>query len=127
MTNISPAEATPLKSASTEQKHVDMIYDVAKASIVTEKVTVSGVTIMVTAAMGAVEKIKSLNGSQKKELVLHVVNRIVGEIPADDEDKQAIQAAAALAPVLIDTLVNAARGGLGIGGKNGVGCSCVIC
>lgn len=104
-----------------------MIYDVAKASIVTEKVTVSGVTIMVTAAMGAVEKIKSLNGSQKKELVLHVVNRIVGEIPADDEDKQAIQAAAALAPVLIDTLVNAARGGLGIGGKNGVGCSCVIC
>jgi len=105
-------EGAPLAEAT---QYADQIYSRVKASIGAQRVTVASVTIMITTAMVEVEKITTLTGPQKKNLVLHVTDRLVDEIPADQEDRAAIKAAVALfAPVLIDTIVAASKGQFGI-------------
>ena len=109
------ASATP-----SMQAIVDALYDQIKDRIVLKDVKPSNVMIMLTCVMTAVEKQKKLSGPEKKEVVVHLVRRLVGEIPGDDEDKQALQAAVELLlPPLIDTLVAASRGKLDLN-KDGV-------
>lgn len=94
----------------------DQVYNRVRSSIAAGRITVAGATIMLTAAMAEAERIRTLSGLQKKALVLHVVDRLVGEIPVGQEDREAIQAATALLlPSMIDALVAAGEGKLGIG------------
>ena len=98
-----------------EQKYADQIYDRVKASIAAKRISVANVTIMLTMAMVEVEKVATLTGPQKKELVIHVVSRLVDEIPAEQEDKAAITAAVALfMPSIIDAIVAASKGQFGL-------------
>jgi len=113
--------------APVEQQAFDRIYNAVRASIVDKKLTGGRVTIMITTAMTAVERLGNLSGPEKKDLVLHVLDRIVDEIPVDESEKDAIRAALALAPVVIDSIVSAAKGQLGSIGKSSHGKCCVIC
>jgi hypothetical protein len=100
--------AAPLDEA---KRYADQIYAAVKASIGTRRVTVASVTIMITTAMVEVEKITTLTGPEKKELVLHVVGRLVDEIPLDQEDRAVIRSAVMLfGPAIIDTIVAASKG-----------------
>jgi hypothetical protein len=102
------------------QAIVDALYGQVKDRIILKDVKPSNVMIMLTYGMTAVEKQKGLTGPEKKEVVVHLVRRLVGEIPGDDEDKVALQAAVELLlPPLIDTLVAASRGKLDLN-KDGV-------
>jgi hypothetical protein len=111
------AENKPAAGNPEEQALADIVYDRVKAAIGTKRVSAASVTIMLTAAIAEVEKLPNLTGMQKKALVTHVVDRLLNEIPAEQDDRDAIRAATALMlPHMIDTLVAAANGQLGFGG-----------
>lgn len=103
--------------AAGAREFVDTVYDAVKQAIGARRVTAASAVIMVTAAMAAVEKNRGLSGPLKKELALHVVGRLVGEIPAGQEDRAALAAAVALlGPALVDALAAAAKGQIGVNG-----------
>ena len=111
------------------KQNADKLYDAIKASIGTQSISVASVIIMITTAMVEVEKITSLTGPQKKELVIHVIGRLIDEIPSNQEDKAAIKSAFVLfAPSIIDTIVAASRGkyNLNLASRTKKGC-CIIC
>lgn len=123
-----------------EQKLADQVYDRVNAAIEAKHLTIVSITTLIATAMAEAEKITTLNGEQKKELVVHVVSRLVDEMPADQEDREAIRATAAvMMPSIIDAIVAAASGQFGInGGQAGAGAGagagttkcckgCVIC
>ena len=102
------------------QAIVDALYDQIKERIVLKDIKASNAMLLLTFTMAAVEKQKQLSGPEKKEVVVSLVGRLVGEIPGDIEDKLALQAAVELIlPPLIDTLVAATRGKLDLN-KDGV-------
>lgn len=113
--------------APMEQQAFDRIYNAVRASIVDKKLTGGRITIMITTAMSAVERLGNLSGPEKKDLVLHVLDRIVDEIPVEESEKDAICAALALAPFVIDSIVSAAKGQLGSIDKSSHGKCCGIC
>lgn len=107
-------------AAPGTQATVDALYDQIRGRIILKDVKPSNVMSMLTYAMAAVEKQKGLTGPEKKGVVVHLVRRVVGEIPGGAEDKQALQAAVELfLPPLIGTLVAACRGKLDLN-KDGV-------
>jgi hypothetical protein len=78
------------------------------------QLTVESVTILTRYTMEAVQlNAKGLKGSEKKALVLEILNQIVKdaleESDLDEEIKNAIMASLALAPVLIDAVVDFAK------------------
>jgi len=77
-------------------------------------VTVANLTLLIGTAMKAAEKLSGLSGPDKKELVLISLGRFVSEF-ADEQQAPAIRAAFdLLAPGMIDLLVSAAKGQLGL-------------
>jgi len=99
---------------------VDALYDGLKKSLVLEELKASNVVGSITHVMTFVEKQKGLTGSEKKEAVVRLIERLVGEIPGDGEDKLALQSAVQifLSPT-IDIIVAAVRGQLDLN-KDGV-------
>jgi len=130
VTVAAPAAPADVSSLSEAKKYADQIYDAVKASIGARRVTVASVTIMITTAMVEVERIKTLTGPEKKELVLHAIGRLVDEIPAAQEDRAAIKSAVTLfGPSIIDTIIAASKGqfvlNVGQGGAAPAsGCDC---
>ena len=99
---------------------IDALYGQIKNRIILQDVKPSNVMIILTCVMAACEKQKSLSGPEKKEAVVYLVRRFVGEIPGDNGDRQTLQAAVELLlPPLIDTLIAATRGKLDLN-KDGV-------
>jgi hypothetical protein len=100
----------------------DLVADLARrvrAAVSAKKVTPAGVTIMVTTAMSLAERVPGLTGPQKKDLVvgavLAVVDEAVGTPGEPSEARDALRAAAALlAPGIVDAVVAASKGQLGI-------------
>jgi hypothetical protein len=118
-----------------EQQLADQLYDIVRRSIDTKRITVASVLNIVTIVMVEVERLGVATGPQKKELALHVIARLIDEIPADQEDKAAIKnAVALLGPSIIDTIVAASKGqitinipGLAADGKCCGKACCTIC
>jgi hypothetical protein len=78
------------------------------------QLTVESVTILTRYTMEAVQlNSKGLKGSEKKALVLDVVNQLVKdaleESDLPDDTKQAIMTSLALAPILVDAAVDFAK------------------
>lgn len=113
---------------------IDQACAAVQKAIATKQITAATIMSLLTTAMTEVEKIAGLTGAQKKELVVQVVDRLIDEIPGST-DKSAIKAAAdLLLPGVIDVVVDAANGNLGLGQPAGgagaapcAGCSgCVL-
>jgi hypothetical protein len=122
------AQAVPTADAqSAELQLFERIYSDVRASIFDDPLTSGRITVIITTAMTAVARISSMSGSDKKELVLRILDRIVDDIPVDDAEKSAIRAAIALAPFVIDSIVAAAKGQLGAVGKSSRGKCSAIC
>lgn len=93
---------------------IDMVFAAVTQTVAHEISAANAVTV-ITTAMLAAERVKSASGVQKKEVVMAVVERLVGEI--DDPGGRAAVAAAvqALAPSIIDAVVAAASGRIDLG------------
>ena len=106
---------------------IDDLYGQVKDRITLGGVKPSNAMTMITYCMTAVEKQKGLTGPDKKRIVDHLVRRLVGEIPGDDGDKVALEAAVELLLLpLIDTLVAASRRKLDLN-KDGVVTADEVC
>lgn len=111
-----PASAAPTRPAEIvdvalwpAEQLVDRLYDQVRRAIDTKAITTASVINIVTATMVAVESVGTATGPHKKALALHVIARLLDEIPAEDRD--AIKAAVLLlAPSIIDTVVAATKG-----------------
>ena len=113
-----PAPA-PNNTPPEAQKNADAVYNAVKTAIGTGRVTVASVMIMITTAMVEVEKFTALTGPQKKQLVIHVVDRLIEEIPATQEDKAAIKSAVDLfMPCVVDTVIAVSKSQLAINVKH---------
>jgi hypothetical protein len=114
------APATPAPAPAPDAG--DLVADLARrvrAAVSAKKVTPAGVTIMVTTAMSLAERVPGLTGPQKKDLVVAavfaVVDEAVGAPGEPSETRDALRAAAALlVPGIVDAVVAASKGQLGI-------------
>jgi hypothetical protein len=69
-----------------------VVYDRLRGMITHKQVTVSNIVAIVTLAMQLVQQYVTLTGQQKKYIVIHVINKLVAEIPMSDDDRLAVQA-----------------------------------
>ncbi len=94
----------------------DAIFNAVRSAIKARRVTVASAAVIITAAMTAAEKLGGLTGPEKKALVLDAAGRVVDELPMGAEDKSALKAAVALlGPSVVDAIVAAQKGQLGLG------------
>lgn len=91
----------------------DLVYDAVRNGFGPQTVTPASVLVLMTLAMRAVERMGTSTGPEKKAIVLHVVRRLLEEIPEQQSDRAMIIAAAeVMLPAAIDTVIAAARGKL---------------
>lgn len=112
MAHPTPAEAAiELSSPSEPHTATDDLYEQIRRKINLEKFSAADAVNLITTAMVAAEKVGGMTGPEKKGTVLHLLERLIAEIPVSNENKAAIQlAVATLAPGIIDTIVAASRG-----------------
>ena len=94
---------------------LDTIYNQIKQSIVAEQLNQASIILIATNAMVLVERVPGLTGLERKELVLQVLRKLIGDLVTDPA------AAAALLlvvnnvlPTAIDQIVAATNGKLDI-------------
>lgn len=71
---------------------VDVVYGKLHTMITNKTITVSNVIAIVTLTMQLVQQYASLTGQEKKYIVIHVVTKLVNEIPMNEDDRFAVQA-----------------------------------
>jgi hypothetical protein len=104
------------KDISDMQILIDTIYDEVKGSIVNKQFGISNVMVLVAIAMQVAEKNKTLNGPEKKEIVLKVLKRLILEIPMSDRDRMMMDSIIEVAlGKAIDYIIMAANGELDFG------------
>lgn len=127
---VPPAETTPtVPPTKTETKHTEtddvlaMLTEVAKTAVLGGQVSPAKITLMIMNTMVAIEKVQSMTGIQKKELVIHAVGDALRHFNAEAD---LVLAFNLMAPSVIDSLVAANRGKLLLK-KVKETCHCVVC
>lgn len=96
-------------SAIIDNNQVDLIYNNIKQSIVNQQISISTIIILVPTIMVQVGKFVGISGLQKKDLVVQLVVRLLGEIKTDDENYQVLLAfAKEQLPTVVDIVYNSA-------------------
>ncbi len=91
------------------------VYDKVKAMIVNRTFNAANWIQLVTLCMEVAEVVPNMPGSQKSELVVDLMAKLIGEIPMADEDRAAVQAILKSAlPAIIDVIVQGTLGELAI-------------
>lgn len=67
-----------------QELYANMLYDNLKDSVQSVKLTPLNITAIIVSAMQLVEKIPNLSGKDKKNLVLHVLQRYNNDFPSDN-------------------------------------------
>jgi hypothetical protein len=94
---------------------IDKIYAEIKRNIDTKTINPISVMDLIHTVMAEVERLKSTTGSEKKLMVVHIIDKLLSEIPAEDDATRLLIAGAnLLAPSLIDMVVSATKGKLDI-------------
>ena len=107
--------ATASQSAAASQRRIDQLYDSVRRLVDAQTITVSSVVGTLTTIMVEIEALGGLTGPQKKAAALHVLNRLIDEMPADAEEVPLIRGAVALlGPAIIDNLIAASKGQLAV-------------
>jgi hypothetical protein len=99
---------------SQDEKNVDMVYGIVKKTIAAKKITPASITILVTTTLAEAMKLPNLSHPEEKQLAIHVISKLIDEIPTDDENKQALQGLLVFLPATVDSLISAANGELAI-------------
>lgn len=91
------------------------LYSLAKWALNEKEgvISITNVINLVTSTMESAERFRDISGPQKKEVVVNVLDKLVEEIPATQDDKPAIQySIKLLLPNIIDSIVSATKGQL---------------
>ena len=81
-------------------------------------ITVGNLPILIPLIMSKVEVLKNLNGDQKRDIVLNVINKLIDQLSISNDEKIALKSIATLiSPTLINTLVDSAKGVYNFGKK----------
>lgn len=89
----------------------DEVYGKIKGMIANKQFNAANWISLVTMSMEMVETIPHLTGHQKRELVVDLVTKLVGEIPMAESDRQLVQTILATAlPVMIDVICDSSLG-----------------
>jgi hypothetical protein len=95
---------------ATLQELIDALYAQIRGRVVLKDVRASNVMTIIMYTLKAAEKQQQLTDAEKKEVVVSLVNRLVGEIEGEAGDVMALQSAVVLLlPNLIETLVAETR------------------
>lgn len=70
----------------------NVVYDELRGMITHKQVGIANIISIVTLAMQLVQQFAGVSGSDKKKIVINVINRVVDEIPMSPADKAAVQA-----------------------------------
>lgn len=103
--------------STTVNELMDIIYQQTKKAIGSKKIGPANIIILVTITMQFVEQYPHLQGYEKKEVCLGVVEKLILEIPMSDDDRLLVQLL--LKTTLsrtIDAIVFAANGALDFSG-----------
>ena len=90
---------------SAHKKIADTLYDTFIGVINEDDFNITKVIILVTNLMQAVEKYTELKGSEKKVIVLYVIERFI-EATKNNTAKDVLNLAKPMLPELIDTIMN---------------------
>lgn len=91
----------------------DSIYSVVK-NVYNEKASVVSLMKVVTISMKEVNTFKDLSGSEKKGIVISIVQRVMNDLIKDDRVSDEVHLfIQTVLPTMIDIVVDAARGELG--------------
>ncbi len=121
---VAPSMAVPLRRSPS----VDIINKV-RENLSAGSITVSNYNVAIIFAVELVEKMEKINGHQKKEIVIYVIETLLEEIPEDNPDKELIVASITLLlPGIIDIIIASSNGQFAIKKKEQIkkGC-CFIC
>jgi len=100
---------------SEDQVLVDTLYDRFRGAVGISEVDADTIVSITTLAMVVVDRQKNMSGEDKKQLVLHLLKRLVNDTDMIDKDKDAtILVINAIVPSVIDTIINATKGGFDI-------------
>ncbi len=89
-------------------------FEELKSMIVGKDLDLANIVIVASSAMKIVEHIKELDGPQKKQMVVELVNRIVDElVPEDKQDALKLFIQFTL-PTVIDQVIAATKGKMDI-------------
>jgi len=89
----------------------DELYAKIKGMIANKEFNAGNWISLVTMSMEMVETIPHLTGHQKRELVVDLVTKLVGEIPMAEEQRKLVQSILSTAlPVIIDVVCDSSLG-----------------
>lgn len=110
-------EETPLPLAKYDRASTFMrVYDSVK-NVVSSKLTAANVTVLLVDVMRAVEQIsqsRPMTGPEKKALALDVIGQLVEDLAPADQKEIIGSVVEALGPGIIDAIIAAAKGQLGL-------------
>lgn len=107
------------------------LYDLVRERFTLSTIRAENVVTLLMFIAAAADREESLSGAERQQVVLCLVDRLLGEIPGDAGEKLALQAAVQLLlPPLVDALAEAGRGAAGAarrGGAPGCWAHCFPC
>lgn len=96
----------------------DIIYDKVRGMITSKSVSISNIVSIVTIVMQFVQQYPALAGGEKKQIVKHVIYRLIDEIPINPLDREGIKAFLnTTLDKTIDYVISVARGDIDLIGK----------
>lgn len=91
-------------------KEFDLCYDEIKNGI-NDKLKTSNIIMIMMRTMEVVEKYKYLNGTEKRELVMRIMIKLVEDLEKDEENEEALKLMInVMGPNLIDSVILASKG-----------------
>ncbi len=95
--------------ATNDKSLVDSLYDQVLSHIRSKQIKVRDLVVIATKAMELVQKVPELTGSERKNIVIDVVVKIVDDsnLLSGEDEAAALMFIEMTLPTLIDTVVNA--------------------
>jgi hypothetical protein len=94
----------------------NILFDQLVMMIQSKTVNVTNIMTVISTAMQLVEQYPALPGDKKKTIVIEIVNKLIAQIPTDDNTRATIQSVADMAMSgMIDLVVGVANGSINIG------------
>ena len=110
-----PTIVEPEKLTGEQLLLADQIYDTIRNTLGADHITFESAVGTITTVMAEVEKLGGVPGPQKKEIVLHIVDRLIDEIPTGHEFKTLLKTTVMfLGGGIIDAIAGASKGLLSI-------------
>lgn len=115
MTNDSTNTITMIVPPVDLQQLTDTVYDQLKSMIQNKTVNLSNIVNIASMAMQVIQQYTIVTGSQKKQVVMNVIGRLISEIPMAESDRAILQSVVNVTlDKTIDLIIGIANGDINI-------------